>query len=173
MVPFLLSHLVYYPDVVVLSLQFPLFPLTKAYKLEKKKVGGDWEKVADLPGTAESATIPNLEEGEEYEFRVAAVTDAGPGDFSLASGPVKAEKKKRKFSVGFFSESPTRESLLCNVINVAEYLYGTSSEESLKIDKKMGFSSFKKMAMESRVAKLRMLWGGHWGGGVKTIPEDG
>lgn len=81
-----------------------MFLFTKAYKLEKKKVGGDWEKVADLPATAESATIPNLEEGEEYEFRVAAVTDAGPGDFSLASGPVKAEKKKRKFPVKFFAE---------------------------------------------------------------------
>jgi len=40
--------------------------------------------------------VPDLAEGEEYEYRVAAVTDAGVGEFSNATPPVKAERKKRK-----------------------------------------------------------------------------
>lgn len=72
-----------------------LFLLITGYQVEKKKLGGDWEKVTDYPVTTESATVPNLDEGEEYEFRVAAVTDAGVGDFSLATAPIKAEKPKR------------------------------------------------------------------------------
>lgn len=51
--------------------------------------------MTDYPVTTESATVPNLDEGEEYEFRVAAVTDAGVGDYSLATAPIKAEKPKR------------------------------------------------------------------------------
>jgi len=39
--------------------------------------------------------VPDLTEGEEYEYRVAAVTDAGVGEFSNATQPVKAERKKR------------------------------------------------------------------------------
>ena len=57
--------------------------------------GGAWEKVNDTPIFGETATVPNLEEGEVYEYRVAAITEAGVGDFSLATPPVKAEKKKR------------------------------------------------------------------------------
>lgn len=41
-------------------------------------------------------TVPDLDEGDEYEFRVAAVTDAGVGDQSLATAPVKVVEKKRK-----------------------------------------------------------------------------
>jgi hypothetical protein len=39
-------------------------------------------------------TVGDLDEGGEYEFRVAAVTDAGPGDFSLATAPVIVREKK-------------------------------------------------------------------------------
>jgi hypothetical protein len=38
-----------------------------------------------------------LVEGESYEFRVAAVTEAGVGDYSNATPMTKAEKKKRKY----------------------------------------------------------------------------
>ena len=62
--------------------------------MEKKKAGGPWEKVSDAPIQGETATVPNLDEGEEYEYRVAAVTDAGVGDYSNATPPVRAEKKK-------------------------------------------------------------------------------
>ena len=44
----------------------------------------------------ETATVPDLVEGEEYEYRVAAVTDAGVGEYSNATPPVKAERKKRE-----------------------------------------------------------------------------
>jgi len=65
------------------------------YQLEKKKPGGGWEKVSDAPIFGETATVPNLEEGQDYEYRVAAITDAGVGDYSTVTPPVKAEKKKR------------------------------------------------------------------------------
>ena len=65
------------------------------YQIEKKTPGGDWEKVNDFPITSDSATVPNLDEGQEYQFRVAAVTDAGVGNYSTATAPIKAEKPKR------------------------------------------------------------------------------
>ena len=63
--------------------------------MEKKSPGGNWEKVNDAPITGESAVVPNLVEGENYEFRVAAVTEAGVGEYSNATPLTKAEKKKR------------------------------------------------------------------------------
>ena len=68
------------------------------YQLEKKTPFGAWEKVTDAPILGESATVPDLVEGEEYEYRVAAVTDAGVGEYSNATPPVKAERKKRKMT---------------------------------------------------------------------------
>jgi Fibronectin type III domain len=67
------------------------------YQVEKRSPGGDWEKVNDVPIAGESTTVPDLVEGENYEFRVAAVTEAGVGDYSNATPMTKAEKKKRKF----------------------------------------------------------------------------
>ena len=51
--------------------------------------------MTEAPIQGESATVPDLAEGEDYEYRVAAVTDAGLGDYSNATPPVKAERKKR------------------------------------------------------------------------------
>jgi len=61
--------------------------------VEKRKRGGDWEKVNDYPITGENCTVPNLDEGEEYEFRVSAVNPAGTGDPSMATAPVKVFDK--------------------------------------------------------------------------------
>ena len=58
--------------------------------MEKKTPFGDWEKVNDVPLLGESAVVPDLVEGEEYQFRVAAVTDAGVGDYSNVTMPTKA-----------------------------------------------------------------------------------
>ena len=71
--------------------------------MEKKKAGGPWEKVSDAPIQGETATVPNLDEGKEYEYRVAAVTDAGVGDYSNATPPVRAEKKKRNCAITLLS----------------------------------------------------------------------
>jgi predicted RNA-binding protein with TRAM domain len=62
--------------------------------VEKKTPGGDWEKVSEVPILGENCMIPDLEEGKEYEFRVAAVTDAGVGDPSLNTSPVLIKDKK-------------------------------------------------------------------------------
>lgn len=62
--------------------------------MEKRKPGGSWEKATPFPVTGESVTIPDLDEGQEYEFRVAAITDAGVGDFSLNTAPTKISERK-------------------------------------------------------------------------------
>lgn len=68
----------------------------KGYMVEKRKRGGDWVKALDSPCVGEGCTIPDLIEGEEYEFRVAAVTEAGLGDASLASVPATIKAKMSK-----------------------------------------------------------------------------
>lgn len=73
-----------------------MLSVVAGYQLEKKTPFGNWEKVQEAPIIGESATVPDLVEGEEYEYRVAAITDAGVGDYSNATPPVKAERKKRK-----------------------------------------------------------------------------
>lgn len=63
------------------------------YQVEKRKPGGDWEKVSEVPISAENCIVPDLENGKEYEFRVAAVTDAGVGEPSLNTAPVLVKEK--------------------------------------------------------------------------------
>lgn len=62
--------------------------------MEKRRPGGVWEKVNDRPVQGENASVTGLNEGDEYEFRVAAVTGAGVGDYSLNTAPVKVCEKK-------------------------------------------------------------------------------
>ena len=83
------------------------------YKLEKRTPGGDWEPATDGLVFGENATVGGLDEGETYEFRVSAVTDAGDGDHSLATKPTKAEKPKRQF----LSSSNTIECTFKRVLN--------------------------------------------------------
>ena len=68
--------------------------IAAGYQVEKRKPGGDWEKVNDFPIAGENATVSDLDEGKEYEFRVAAITGAGVGDYSLNTAPVKVCEKK-------------------------------------------------------------------------------
>lgn len=68
----------------------------KGYQIEKKKRGGDWEKVNNFPISSEQSTVGDLDEGGEYEFRVAAVTDAGVGEYSMATPPTTVKAKKGK-----------------------------------------------------------------------------
>ena len=61
------------------------------YEIQKKPVGGfgDWKKANTRPikpGDT-TGTVDGLPEGGEYEFRVVAVNDAGPGKPSKSTGP--------------------------------------------------------------------------------------
>lgn len=73
-------------------------PIT-GYIIEKRPKFGQWEKALEVDSDKTNARVPDLTEGEEYEFRVIAVNKAGPGEPSEASLPVVAkarygEKKK-------------------------------------------------------------------------------
>lgn len=55
-----------------------------------------WEKALEVDGGKTKATVPNLIEGEEYEFRVVAVNKGGPGEPSDASKSVIAKPRFSK-----------------------------------------------------------------------------
>lgn len=76
-------------------------PIT-GYVIEKKSRFGPWEKACDVPAGKTTATVPDLVEGEEYEFRVIAVNKGGLGDPSDASIPVVA---KARFIPPYFDKS--------------------------------------------------------------------
>lgn len=63
------------------------------YIIEKKSRFGPWEKALQVPANQTKATVPDLQEGEEYEFRVIAVNKAGPGDPSDASKAIIAKPR--------------------------------------------------------------------------------
>lgn len=56
-----------------------------------------WEKAATVNGNKTKASVPNLTEGHEYEFRVIAVNKGGPGDPSDPSEVIICKPKFRKF----------------------------------------------------------------------------
>ena len=74
-------------------------PIT-SYIIEKKaKKSKDWEKAIEVPVTPGSelkASVPDLKEKEEYEFRVRAVNKAGPGVPSDATKPVLVKTRFRE-----------------------------------------------------------------------------
>lgn len=53
----------------------------------------NWEKCADVDGDVTRGKVPNLIEGNQYEFRVRAVNKAGPGEPSDATKPHIARPK--------------------------------------------------------------------------------
>ena len=64
------------------------------YIIEKKEKGKQWQKATEVSGDANRATVKNLSEGKEYEFRVVAVNKAGPG---APSEPSRAQIAKARF----------------------------------------------------------------------------
>jgi len=62
------------------------------YQVEVKPKNGDWAPATPYPVKENDCTVPNLKEGQEYEFRVKAINEAGPGNPSVSTGPVVAEK---------------------------------------------------------------------------------
>lgn len=64
----------------------------KGYIVEMKPTGGDWSEATSEPVLNTEFTVPHLKEGQEYQFRVKAVNEAGPGAPSSPTSPVVAEK---------------------------------------------------------------------------------
>lgn len=69
------------------------------YVLEKKPKGSNrWQKCpGNISPDDTQATAKNLDEGEEYDFRVIAVNENGESEPLVTSGPVKA-----KYPFGMF-----------------------------------------------------------------------
>jgi hypothetical protein len=51
------------------------------------KYGGSFVKAAEVHGNTCQGTVPKLEEGNQYQFRVRAVNKAGPGEPSEETNP--------------------------------------------------------------------------------------
>jgi hypothetical protein len=62
--------------------------------IERCEKGKQWQKVSEIAGSATEATVTNLSEGKQYEFRVIAVNKAGPG---APSEPSKLHLVKHRF----------------------------------------------------------------------------
>ena len=68
-------------------------PIEK-YVIERKSKGTEWKRTAEVDAGQLKATVKNLSEGKEYEFRVIAVNKAGPGK---PSEPSRAQIAKHRF----------------------------------------------------------------------------
>lgn len=64
------------------------------YIVEKKDKHGRWEEALVVKDGKTACTVPNLKEGEEYQFRVIAKNKAGPGQ---ASDPTDSVICKTRF----------------------------------------------------------------------------
>jgi len=72
-------------------------PIT-GYIIEMKdKFGTNFVKAAEVQGPVCTGTVPRLEEGNQYQFRVRAVNKAGPGEPSEATNPHTAKARWRKY----------------------------------------------------------------------------
>lgn len=69
-------------------------PVT-GYIVEKKDKFGTWEKALEVPADQCKATVPDLIEGQGYEFRVIAVNKAGPGEPSDATPTIIAKPRNQ------------------------------------------------------------------------------
>lgn len=78
------------------KVQFFYFLFT-GYLIEKRSGKGAWVKAMPNLVTGNKATVTGLPFGKEVEFRVCAVNDGGPGDFSRTTGPQMIKDKTSKF----------------------------------------------------------------------------
>jgi len=76
-----------------------LIPCIVGYEVQKLPVKGhgDWTPCNAKPISGTTFTVPNLIEGSEFEFRVVAINDAGPGKPSKSTGPHKVRDPICKF----------------------------------------------------------------------------
>ena len=88
-------------------------PIEK-YIIEKKlKKSKDWEKAIEVPADQLKASVPDLKEKEEYEFRVRAVNKAGPGEPSDATKPILVKTR-------FLKPRIIRDKLITTTIKVGQ-----------------------------------------------------
>ncbi|CAF4189098.1 unnamed protein product [Rotaria sp. Silwood2] len=80
----------------------------RGYAIEKKEKGTDrWIPVNREPIPSVEYTVPGLVDGKEYEFRVAAVNRAGPGDFAKTDGFIQARPPDvAPHAIGFSTFNP-------------------------------------------------------------------
>lgn len=72
-------------------------PIT-GYIVQKKEKGSPyWVNAVHVPKGQTNTTVPDLTEGQEYEFRVIAVNAAGQSEPSEPSDLVTAKPRYRKF----------------------------------------------------------------------------
>jgi len=76
-------------------------PIT-GYIVQKKEKGSPyWINAVHVPKDQTNTTVPDLTEGQEYEFRVIAVNAAGQSEPSEPSDLVTAKPRYRKPSCFF------------------------------------------------------------------------
>ena len=63
------------------------------YLIEKRVSGGRWERAHEVPGTQLKCTVPNLNEGDTYDFRVCAISAGGVSAPSNKVGPVSCRAR--------------------------------------------------------------------------------
>lgn len=80
-------------------------PVT-GYYVEKRERGGEWMRVNNYPTPNTSYTVQDLREGNKYEFRVAAVNEAGPGQPSKPTEPITAQHQRCKYFVSTSKNIP-------------------------------------------------------------------
>ncbi|GIY64293.1 twitchin [Caerostris darwini] len=68
-------------------------PIT-GYLVEVKDKLGNWVKAMEVPAGQTTASVPDLVQGQSYEFRVKAVNKAGPGEPSNETPPVVAKPRR-------------------------------------------------------------------------------
>ncbi|XP_073811656.1 projectin protein bent isoform X33 [Musca autumnalis] len=69
-------------------------PIT-GYIVEMRDKYGHWEKAVEVPADSLKASVPNLIEGQTYEFRVIAVNSVGLSEPSDATHPVTAKARNK------------------------------------------------------------------------------
>lgn len=71
----------------------------KSYVIEKReKDTGKWIRAVEVTAPHLHATVPDLDENTEYEFRVRAVNEAGPSAPSKPSKSVITKQRKCEYS---------------------------------------------------------------------------
>jgi len=74
-------------------------PIT-GYIVQKKEKGSPyWVNAVHVPAGQNNTTVPDLTEGQEYEFRVIAVNAAGQSEPSEPSDLVTAKPRYRKLRI--------------------------------------------------------------------------